>query len=97
MRNTQNPALMRAFAAELKSRRADQRISQDELAHRCQVNRTFLAKLEIASTQPSLSVLLKIANGLGADLSELVGSTMQRYAKEVRAAKRAKQGEPVDR
>ena len=88
MRDTQNPALMKAFAAELKARRAAQGISQDELAHRCLVNRTFLAKLEVASTQPSLSVLLKIANGLGSDLTELIAATMHRYTKEARAMTR---------
>jgi predicted transcriptional regulator len=87
MRDTQNPALMRAFAAELKARRAVLGISQDELAYRCELNRTFVAKLEVASTQPSLSVLLKIADGLQADLVELLGATMVRFTTERRSSR----------
>ena len=86
MRDTRNIGLMRAFAAELKARRTSQRISQEELAHRCGVNRTFLAKLEIASNQPSLSVLLKIAEGLDADLLDLLAGTLTRYAKEMQSS-----------
>ncbi len=80
---------MKAFAAELKARRSDLEISQEELAFRCQVNRTFIAKLELARNQPSLSVLLKIADGLGAELPELLETTLARYAKEAKAVKKA--------
>lgn len=89
MRSSQNPALMKAFAAELKARRSDLAISQEELAFRCQVNRTFVAKLELAQNQPSLSVLLKIAGGLEVELPDLLRDTLARYAKEARAAKKS--------
>ncbi len=89
MRSSQNPDLMKAFAAELKARRSDLGISQEELAFRCQVNRTFIAKLELAQNQPSLSVLLKIADGLGAELPELLERTLARHAKEAKAVKKA--------
>lgn len=92
MRDTQNPALMRAFASEVKARRAAIGISQEELAHRSDVNRTFIGRLELASTQPSLSVLLKIAVGLETGLPELVATTLERYENESRSDKgRAKQ------
>ena len=85
MRDTQNPALLRAFASELKARRAVLGISQDELAFRAELNRTFIAKLEVAATQPSLSVLLKIAGGLEVELPELVAATMERFRQESRS------------
>lgn len=78
---------MRAFAAELKSRRHALAWSQEKLADECQVNRTFVAKLELAQNQPSLSVLLRIATGLGAELPELMDATMERYAREMKALK----------
>jgi transcriptional regulator with XRE-family HTH domain len=87
MRDTQNPALMRAFASEVKARRAAIGISQEELAHRSDVNRTFIGRLELASTQPSLSVLLKIAIGLETGLPELVAATLERYSNEFRSDK----------
>jgi predicted transcriptional regulator len=48
---------MEAFAAELKARRSGLKLSQEELAHRAEVNRTYIAKLELARNQPTLCVL----------------------------------------
>lgn len=89
MRASQNPALVKAFAAELKARRHDTGLSQESLALHCEVNRTFIAKLELAQNQPSLSVLLRLSEGLGIALPELLGSTLVRYRSELRAAKKA--------
>ena len=88
MRSVRNLALMKAFAAELKARRSALAMSQEELAHRCTVNRTYVAKLELAQNQPSLSVLLKISTGLEVELPELIRLTLLRYGKEIHAAKR---------
>ncbi|MGC4397630.1 helix-turn-helix domain-containing protein [Hydrogenophaga crocea] len=79
MRSTQNPDLMQAFAAEVKARRGELGISQEELAHRAAVNRTFVAKVELAQNQPSLTVLHKLSLGLEMDLPELLRLTLLRY------------------
>ncbi len=57
---TRDEALIAAFADELRSRRAALRLSQEELAHRAGVNRTYIAKLELARNQPTLTVLLRV-------------------------------------
>ena len=90
MRASQNVAFVKAFAAELKSRRLGIGLSQEALALDCGVNRTFIAKMELARNQPSLSVLLRLSEGLGAELPELLASTLIRYKSELRVAKRAK-------
>lgn len=82
MRATQNFELMKAFATELKARRSALGISQEELAHRSDVGRTFVAKVELAQNQPSLSVLHKLSVGLELELQELIQLTMVRYEKE---------------
>ncbi len=64
MRTVQNPLLLKAFAAEIKARRGVLEISQEELAYRSGLSRTFLGKIEIASNQPSLTALFKLADGL---------------------------------
>lgn len=79
---------MRAFAAELKSRRTAAGLSQEALALDCGVNRTFVAKLELAVNQPSLTTLLRIADGLGVELPELIAETLRRYRQEARAARK---------
>lgn len=85
MRATQNADLMKAFATELKVRRGVLGISQEELAHRSDVGRTFVAKVELAQNQPSLTVLHKLSIGLGLDLHELIRLTLVRYEKERKA------------
>lgn len=91
MRTAQNLELMRAFAAELKSRRSELGISQEDLAHRSDVNRTFVAKLELAQNQPTLTVLLKLAGGLEVELPELLQVTLKRYKTEMRLSKKRAQ------
>ncbi len=79
MRTTQNLDLMTAFAAEIKARRGELGFSQEELAFRSEVNRTFVAKLELAQNQPSLTVLHRLSGGLEMDLTELMRLTLLRY------------------
>ena len=87
MRTTQNLDLMKAFAAEVKARRGELGFSQEELAHRAEVNRTFVAKVELAQNQPSLTVLHKLSVGLDVELPELLRLTLLRY----RRLKKSKQ------
>ena len=71
-------ALSAAFADELRSRRATLRLSQEELAHRAGVNRTYIAKLELAQNQPTLTILSQVASGLQIPLAELIKATVVR-------------------
>lgn len=84
MRSTQDPALLKAFAAELKARRAVLGFNQEELAFASGLNRTFVAKLETATTSPSLTSLVSLCAGLTVEPSELMRSLMTRYRKELR-------------
>ena len=82
MRKETDSALLKALAAEVKARRADLGISQEELALRAEVNRTFVGKIELAMNQPTLTVLLRLAEGLQTPLPELIESVLKRKAKE---------------
>lgn len=82
MRKSQNEAVLRALAAELKQRRASLSINQEELAFRAGVHRSFIARVEVAETQPSLSVFFDLANALECSASELVEGVDQRVRKE---------------
>ncbi|RJP70703.1 MAG: XRE family transcriptional regulator [Comamonadaceae bacterium] len=88
MRKPQDLPVLLAAAAEIKSRRASIKISQEELAHRAGVHRSFVARLELAETQPSLAVLFRLANGLEVDVVELVQALTLRYRKEVVRSRR---------
>nr|CBA30125.1 hypothetical protein Csp_C21980 [Curvibacter putative symbiont of Hydra magnipapillata] len=89
MRTEQDQAFMKAYAAEVKARRAELKISQDELAARAEVNRTYIGKIELAQNQPTLVVALRIAGGLETGLPEMMASVMQRYGKELRGLRRS--------
>ena len=91
MRTDQNIPLLKALAAEIKARRGVVQISQDELAYRCGLSRTFLGKIEIAQSQPSLTALFKLADGLEVGPDEMLKAVKIRLRKEERvAAKTAK-------
>lgn len=76
---SRNDALMEAFAAELRARRSALGISQEELAHRAGVNRTYIAKLELAQNQPTLTVLHSLAVALNGELPDVIKDTLTRY------------------
>jgi len=76
---SRDQALLEAFAAELKARRSKLKLSQEELAHLAAINRTYIAKLELAQNQPTLTVLYRLASALNKDLPELLRATLLRY------------------
>lgn len=82
MRKAQDQPVLRATAAEIKARRGRLEISQEELAHRADVHRSFIARLEVAQTQPSLAVLLRIANALESDPADVVRCIVERSKRE---------------
>lgn len=82
MRKAQDQPVLRATAAEIKARRGRLEISQEELAHRADVHRSFIARLEVAQTQPSLAVLLRIADALESDPADVVRCIVARSKRE---------------
>ena len=66
--------LARQVADALRHHRRTQQLSLDDLAQRSGVSRAALSQIEGARTNPTLSVLWKIAVGLGMPFQELLGS-----------------------
>jgi transcriptional regulator with XRE-family HTH domain len=86
MPGVRDPALMKSLAAELKARRADLKISQEELAHRAGFGPLFIARLETCQNQPSLTAFVNLAKGLGAKPADLLAAVMARHKKEARVS-----------
>lgn len=82
MRKAQDEAVIRAVAAEIRARRALLNISQEEFAHRADVHRSFVARLELGQTQPSLAVLFRLADALSADIAEITTAIARRAMTE---------------
>jgi transcriptional regulator with XRE-family HTH domain len=72
-----NPHLATAqkLASVVKSRRKVLRLSQEELAHNANIDRTYASQIERAVANPSLSVLCALAKALEISLSQLIGES----------------------
>jgi predicted transcriptional regulator len=74
--------VVKAAAAEIKSRRGRIDINQEELAHRSDVHRSYVARLEVGKSQPTLAVFIRIASALETDPAELIGAIVKRSRHE---------------
>ncbi len=82
MRPSKNPLLISALATEMKIRRRELGFSQEDLAGICQLDRPYITLIEVGRKQPTLSVLLRLAEGLQYPLGDLMGRVEQRYLLE---------------
>lgn len=70
-----NQLLSKAFGAAIRNERQRQRISQEELAARSDLHRTYLADVERGNRNPSLYSIGQIATGLRLKTSKLFALT----------------------
>mgnify|MGYP006288320453 CR=1 FL=1 len=66
--------LARAFGEVLRKARQEARLSQEELAARSGLHRTYISQFERGQKSPSLTVVAGLARSLGLTASELVGA-----------------------
>jgi transcriptional regulator with XRE-family HTH domain len=64
--------LREVFAANLRRFRHEKGLSQEELAFKARVNRTYVSKLETGATYVGLEITARIANVLGIEALELL-------------------------
>jgi len=82
MRPSKNQPLINALATEIKLRRGELGFTQEDLAGHCQLDRPYISLIEVGRKQPTLSVLMRLAEGLQYSLSEFMGQVEKRYALE---------------
>ena len=61
-----------AFAHVLRKLRKERSLSQEELAHQSNLDRTYISLLERGLRQPSLSSILQLSKSLGVSSSEMI-------------------------
>jgi len=64
--------LLRAFCKTVQERRGSLGISQEELAHRAALHRTYISDIERGSRNLSLRSLIRLAGGLETSVSALL-------------------------
>jgi transcriptional regulator with XRE-family HTH domain len=90
MRPSKNPELMEALAVEVKVRRSELALTQEDLAGRADIDRPYVSMIEVGRKQPTLSVLYKLAKGLDFTLAELADRVEKRYLRNLRRAARSR-------
>lgn len=64
--------IARAFGQRVRTLRAKKGISQEELADRCGVHRTYMGRIERGETNITLTNIHKVARGLGTSPASLL-------------------------
>ncbi|MCB8748931.1 helix-turn-helix domain-containing protein [Rhodoferax sp. U2-2l] len=77
MARARNEAVIDAFATTLKKIRRQQRMTQEELADKASLDRTFIGLLETGRRQPTLSVICALAYALDETPSQLVKNAVE--------------------
>ena len=64
--------ILKSFGLLVSRRRQEQGLSQEELAHRADLDRTYISGLERGVRNPSLTAVVKLADGLGVTIDVLL-------------------------
>jgi len=79
MRPSRNQDLIDALAIEVKARRLELQLTQEDLAGRCELDRPFISLIEVGRKQPTISVLYKISAALELTFGEFCDRVETRY------------------
>lgn len=72
MKMTRDDQLLALLAKNVRNLRKEIGLSQEELAFECEIDRTYISKVERGIANPSLLVLFKIANVLKVEIKDLI-------------------------
>ena len=75
------PTLKLALSTNIKRIRKEQGISQEKLALKADIDRSYMSEVERSLANPSIEALIKIGNALDVTPSELL-ETRKRAAKQ---------------
>jgi transcriptional regulator with XRE-family HTH domain len=72
MKILRNESTLTTLANNVKKHRKQVGLSQEELAFQCDIDRTYISKVERGVANPSLLILVKIAETLNVRIEDLV-------------------------
>lgn len=75
------PRSATAFGQVVRELRLEAGVSQEDLAYRSNLERAHVGRIERGENQPTLWVILKLAEGLGVKPGVLVDQTVDRMSK----------------
>ena len=71
MQSMEDNEYLKMFAQRVRTLREEKGMSQEKLAERAELHRTYIGMVERLERNPSLIFIHKIANGLGVHITEL--------------------------
>ena len=71
--NEKELQLLKQLAEKIKSKRLELNLSQESLADKCGLDRTYISLIERSKRNPSYLSLIKLCDGLDIDIKELLG------------------------
>lgn len=81
--------LQQQFGVVVRRRREAVGLSQESLADKARLHRTYISLLERGLKMPSILVAKRIAESLGTTMAELLGEVDQELVQRTRTKKRA--------
>ncbi|WPZ35518.1 helix-turn-helix transcriptional regulator [Thalassobaculum sp. OXR-137] len=69
--------LAKHFGAAVRTHRKLLRLSQEELADRAEMDRTYVSGIERGTRNPTLDVLQRVADALGSDLDVIFATARE--------------------
>jgi len=72
MTEKEKEKIKKQFGLRLRELRSKADLSQEALAYRCGLDRTYISGLERGVRNPSLTCIFRVANGLNIQIEELV-------------------------
>lgn len=66
-----NTKVLKNLGKNIKKYRIEAGLTQDILAEKINVHQTYIGKIELGSSSPSITVLFKISRALGVKLSNI--------------------------
>lgn len=82
----------KALGLRIKQLRADHPLTQEELADRCGLFRTYMSRIESGLANPTLTVLHALARGLEIDIGALLVTPDVKPRPKVRSARPVSRG-----
>lgn len=76
MTSRKNPSIEAAFGQVVRSARESIGISQEALADRASLHRTFVSQIERGVKSPSLDSMRRLSIGVGVSLDEMLRRTL---------------------
>lgn len=71
-RQTRPPSPQQAFAARVRELRLAAEMTQEDLAERCGLFRTYMSRIETAQANPTLTMIHALAGALGVGAADLL-------------------------